>query len=179
MTEYWRDIPDYKGLYQASDLGRIRSLDRIRLDRGQVRGKVLKLVPANDGYLVVELSRDGQGKRRYVHQLVMEAFVGPCPEAMQVCHTHDPDPTNNRLGNLRYDTPKGNTADKYVHGTLTQPVKKTIFVAAVPTMARTGRLTKEQMEEIRKRRAAGEAGMSLAREFGVSQPRIRQIVLHR
>jgi hypothetical protein len=131
-------------------------------------GKPLSLVPEGGKYLVVGLSRNGVQKRRYVHQLVMEAFIGPCPPGMQVCHTHDPNPQNNRLGNLRYDTPTGNTADKYAHGSLIRPAKR--------VAKHRGKLTDEQHEEIRRRRAAGESGMSLVREFGVSHPRIRQIV---
>lgn len=53
---------------------------------------------------------------RYIHHLVLEAFVGPCPEGMECCHG-DGDPANCRLSNLRWDTPKGNAADKITHGT--------------------------------------------------------------
>ncbi len=51
-----------------------------------------------------------------VHRVVMEAFVGPCPDGMEVCHG-DGDPMNARLDNLRYDTRKANHADKKRHGT--------------------------------------------------------------
>ncbi|MDR5741534.1 NUMOD4 domain-containing protein [Caballeronia sp. LZ029] len=186
MIEFWRDIPGYEGFYQASDLGNVRSVDRNHINhKGTVRvirGKLLSLVPESGRYFVVELSRNGVQKRRYVHQLVMEAFVGPCPPGMQVSHTHDRNQQNSRLGNLRYDTPTGktgDTGDKYAHGTLIRKVKPPKAVAAVQStpIMRKSRLTKEHQEEIRRRRAAGETGMSIAREFGVSQPRIRQIVL--
>lgn len=53
---------------------------------------------------------------RLVHRLVLEAFVGPCPEGMEGCHG-DGDPTNNSLGNLRWDTATSNQLDKVRHGT--------------------------------------------------------------
>lgn len=52
-----------------------------------------------------------------VHRLVLEAFVGPCPDGMEGCHFPDRNPANNRLENLRWDTPKSNAADKVIHGT--------------------------------------------------------------
>lgn len=69
------------------------------------------------GHLLVGLSRDRKSHKRLVHRLVLEAFVGPCPEGMEVCHDPDPDPSNNRLGNLRWDTRSANQADSIRHGT--------------------------------------------------------------
>lgn len=51
-----------------------------------------------------------------VHRLVLETFVGPCPEKMQCCH-NDGNPQNNHLSNLRWDSPKENAADRGKHGT--------------------------------------------------------------
>jgi hypothetical protein len=67
-----------------------------------------------DGHMRVTLGSMG---RRFVHQLVLEAFVGPCPEGMVACHDPDRDPANNRLSNLRWDTQKANIADAVRHGT--------------------------------------------------------------
>lgn len=77
------------------------------------------------------------GKLTLVHRLVLEAFVGPCPEGMQACH-NDGNPSNNCLHNLRWDTAKSNHADKVSHGTMprgrTHPANK---------------LTEAQVHEIR------------------------------
>nr|WP_232111245.1 HNH endonuclease signature motif containing protein [Nocardia wallacei] len=54
-------------------------------------------------------------KLRTAHSLVAEAFIGPRPEGLQVCH-NDGDPTNNMLANLRYDTPSENQTDIVRHG---------------------------------------------------------------
>lgn len=67
-------------------------------------------------YFVQTLSEDGIRTTVAVHRLVLEAFVGPCPEGMEACH-NDGDTTNNRLDNLRWDTRKGNHADRKKHGT--------------------------------------------------------------
>lgn len=118
MIEIWQDVVGYEGIYRVSNLGRVKSLagtgNSIRKE------KILKGVPAHRGYIVVDLSKDGKRKRRHIHDLVMEAFVGPRPAGMHVCHTHDPTTSNNRLGNLRYDTPSGNAEDRVRHSTPVQ-----------------------------------------------------------
>lgn len=121
MTEVWRAVPGFEGFYEVSDLGRVRSLDRvIRSSRGggtQVaRGRLLSPSIDGDGRRVVSLSRDGRRRVRRVYQLVMEAFVGPCPPGMEVCHG-DGVRTNDALSNLRYDTRGNNHRDQVRHGT--------------------------------------------------------------
>ncbi len=74
----------------------------------------LRPVLNGDGYARVRIAGLG---RRLVHRLVLESFVGPCPEGMESCHA-DGNRLNNRLDNLRWDTPKNNAADKARHGTL-------------------------------------------------------------
>ncbi|WP_248099523.1 HNH endonuclease signature motif containing protein [Corynebacterium kefirresidentii] len=54
--------------------------------------------------------------QKKVHRLVMAAFVGPCPDGMEVCH-NDGNPANNYVGNLRYDTHQANYADMFIHNT--------------------------------------------------------------
>ncbi len=81
------------------------------------------------------------GKNVYVHKLVLEAFVGPCPPGMQCCHG-DGNPANNTLTNLRWGTPKSNQADRDRHGrttrgehhwaaTITEPIVRAVKEAAV------------------------------------------------
>src|SRR5699024_9639299 len=70
---------------------------------------------APDGRVSVNLFRDNIGYTRRVHRLVMEAFVGPCPEGMEVCHWND-NASDNRLSNLRYDTRSANTMDMIRNG---------------------------------------------------------------
>ncbi len=118
--EEWRPVPDYGDLYEVSNHGRARSLRR---------NLILKPGHTNTGgYPQVVLYRDGKQKAKYLHQLVMEAFVGECPPGMEVRHL-DGNPLNNRWapgdeeetkaagGNLIYGTSSENKFDEVRHGT--------------------------------------------------------------
>jgi hypothetical protein len=116
-VEVWKPLPGCPG-YEASNLGRIRSIDRIIFEKRLLqfvpirrRGRVLKLsVNPHGGHLQVNLAN----KTYRVPGLVMRAFVGECPPGLEVCHG-DGDETNNRLDNMRYDTRLSNHADRKKH----------------------------------------------------------------
>lgn len=122
MTEEeWRPIPGYKGLYEVSDRGRVRGVDRIITcsdgRRRPLRGCLLKVqVNPRHGRRQVTLSRNNRLLTHRVATLVMLAFVGPRPDGLEVCHG-DGDRTNDALANLRYDTTSNNHLDKVRHGT--------------------------------------------------------------
>lgn len=123
MTENWLPVVGWEGYYEVSDMGRVRSVDRtiIRSD-GKVRrwsGRVLAAGTNRHGYPLVALSRSGKPQSKKVHRLVLEAFVGPCPDGMEACH-HDGDRANAELVNLRWDTPSANAFDRIRHGTHSQ-----------------------------------------------------------
>jgi hypothetical protein len=117
--ERWRDVVGYDGWYQVSDMGRARSVDRVIHRRDGVvrfvRGQLLAPFPysgkADRRYLCVRLIRDGVRATRPVHQLVLEAFVGPRPDGTLGCHWDD-DHENNDLSNLRWCTPLANARDR-------------------------------------------------------------------
>lgn len=118
--EAWKPIPGYEGLYEVSDLGRVKSLAKaLHSSRwGGVRKwpeKVLKANANGSGHLYVRLWKDKRQTKSYVHRLVLEAFVGPCPEGMEALH-HDDDPTNNILGNIRWGTRSENMTDMVRNG---------------------------------------------------------------
>ena len=109
-TEIWKDVFGFEGLYQVSNLGKVRSLDRLANFNGGIglrKGRVLKLGNNNDGYLQVALSKDGKQTTFVVHRLVYEAFNGKIPEGMQVNHI-DEDKTNNSIENLNVMTSSEN-----------------------------------------------------------------------
>jgi hypothetical protein len=106
MKEVWQPVLGYEGLYEVSDQGRVRSLRS---------GKLMKLSVANTGYLQLALSGKPGRKVWHVHRLVLEAFVGPCPNGMEGCHANGTR-TDNQLPNLRWDTRKGNMADAMAQG---------------------------------------------------------------
>ena len=110
MSEQWKPIPDFPG-YEASDQGRIKSVART-IVRGAgieqpIRERILR--PHLDGQGRLFVSFSGR-TTRYVHRLVLEAFVGPKPPGHECCHLDD-DATNNRLNNLRWDSRSANQLD--------------------------------------------------------------------
>ncbi|MEW1706979.1 NUMOD4 motif-containing HNH endonuclease [Microbacterium sp. NPDC089190] len=119
-TERWLPVPGWDGLYEVSDEGRVRSLARVVMRRNgvalRVRSRDLVASPEPNGHLQVSLKSPGVRSQRRIHQLVLEAFVGPRPPGHETCH-NDGDPSNNRLENLRWDTQSENTRDRVVHGT--------------------------------------------------------------
>lgn len=99
LSETWRPVAGYEGLYEVSDFGRVRSLPR-----ATTAGRVLKpRVQPSRGYRCVFLSRDGRITTKQVHRLVLESFVGPCP-ADQECRHLDGDKLNNLATNLVWGT---------------------------------------------------------------------------
>jgi hypothetical protein len=124
--------------------------------------------PKGHQYVTIHLSRSKQVSR-LVHRLVLETFTGPCPHGMEACH-EDGNPANNRLDNLRWDTPVANNADKVRHGTL-------LFGDNHPS----SKLTDAQVEAIRSKHRPGlnsyDRGNTaeLATEYGVGKDTITAI----
>jgi hypothetical protein len=116
-------------------------------------------------YKVICLRKDGRKHCLYVHRLVLEAFVGPCPPGMECRHFPDPDPANNRLENLSWSTSKQNAADKLVHGT-SQRGERNGFA----------KLTEPDVHDIRQLATDGCPQRLAARWFEVSQGMIGLIV---
>ena len=108
-NEIWKDIDGYEELYQVSNMGRIRSLDRyVRYSNGNVHyidGQLIKPVMKR-GYCAVNLYKDGI-KQHYVHRIVWKTFMGKIPKGMQVNHINE-NPLDNRLENLNLMSPKDN-----------------------------------------------------------------------
>ena len=115
MEEIWKDIIiekngvvyDYTGLYQVSNLGRVRSLDRIDGNGHTLRGRILKLRIDNKGYQYVGLYKNGKRVRFSIHRLVATAFV-PNPDNLPVVNHKDENPSNNVCTNLEWCTQKEN-----------------------------------------------------------------------
>lgn len=118
MAERWLPVPGYDGLYEVSDAGRIRSLDRMVCAGAATyfrRGRVMKLQPQKSGHLHVTFCRGGVTDQQMVHSVVASAFIGPCPEGLEVRHLNGVE-TDNRPGNLEYGTHRQNCIDTYDHG---------------------------------------------------------------
>lgn len=120
MSEEWRPVVGYEGLYEVSSLGRVRGVDRKVPRSGHaltVRGRIMRPHPNSRGhYLIVDLTYAGQRRTRLVHRLVGEAFFGPLPHGLQTRHLNG-NSFDNRLVNLRYGTRLENVQDAIAHGT--------------------------------------------------------------
>lgn len=162
--ELWRDIPGYEGRYQASTMGRIRSIPHKVRGKNPYSGKTFYrtihgtiLNPGKyckTGHLSVVLGRGTAGKP--VHQLIMRTFIGEPPNGMEVLHNNG-NPSDNRLANLRYGSRTDNILDVYRQG------------------GKWRKLTTDDAEGIRFGLYCGISGAELARMFRVSQTTISSI----
>lgn len=127
MEEVWRDMKDYKGLYQVSNLGRVRSLDKIVNSANQYgavytrkrKGKILKpFIDGKGNYLQVTFYTEGTNKRNYlVHRLVAQEFIPNPDNKLEVNHI-DGNKLNNSIDNLEWVTAKENMQHASKNGLL-------------------------------------------------------------
>ena len=115
-TEKWLPVVGWEGLYEVSDLGRVRSLDRLDARGNRRTGKLLAQSTLTCGHRLVKLCRLGLHTTFQVHRLMLTAFVGACPPGMEACHRNDV-PDDNRLVNLRWGTRSENQRDSVRNGT--------------------------------------------------------------
>lgn len=110
MSEEWRDVVGADGLVKVSNFGRILRLKRhSRTGRKGNTGIPFTPKPPKNRVWIT-----GRGSI-HVAILVLEAFVGLCPDGMECCH-YDDNQTNNKLSNLRWDTHANNVRDGYRNG---------------------------------------------------------------
>ena len=106
MEEIWKDIKGYEGLYQVSNLGNVRSLDRYKKNnKGKYlqRGVVLKKNHDKDGYSIVGLYKSGNSCTKKVHRLVAQAFI-PNPKNKPTVNHKNGIRDDDKLSNLEWAT---------------------------------------------------------------------------
>lgn len=129
--EEWKPVINFEKLYEISNFGRIKSLDR-DIYRRTPRDPLVFFTKTYYGKLLtpsveknkenkplrcfVSLSKNNKVYHKRIHRLVLESFVGPCPEGMEGCH-NDGNALNNNIENLRWDTGKENQKDRINHKT--------------------------------------------------------------
>ena len=105
--EIWKDIEGYEGLYQVSNLGRVKSLDRVVEGKSSStrlhRGKILSPGIGSTGYYMVVLYKDGGGCSYTVHRLVSNTFI-PNPHNHPYINHKDENKLNNNVDNLEWCT---------------------------------------------------------------------------
>ena len=173
MSEQWRDIPGWEGVYQASSSGNVRSVDRLVSipSAGGSRerfykGKVLKprIWESRSGvrYRIVHLSFRGTSKHMKVARAVALSFMvqtGP-----QVRHL-DGDSLTDDLYNLAWGSQSDNEADKKRHGTTNEGIRHW-----------NASLAEAEVHEIRREHAGGVTPFLLAKRFGMTYRAVKQVI---
>lgn len=129
-NEIWKDVVGYEGLYQVSNLGRVKSLERVAyINRGRggkgprqtrpIKEKILFVRYGTNGRLGVQLSKNNETKLFYIHRLALSTFAGVQEGRPFCCHI-DGDKNNNKIINLKWGTRLENEKDKIKHGTLSR-----------------------------------------------------------
>lgn len=122
MTEeVWRDVKGYEGLYQVSNMGRVKSLGRKDRFGRVIKERILEPAVTHNGYLRVGLHVDGKRKMLRVHRLVCEAFHENPDNKSEVNHVNE-DKTDNRACNLEWSTRTENCN----HGSRNERVAKAL-----------------------------------------------------
>ena len=108
MEEIWKPVKGFEGYYEVSNLGRVRSIDRVVVDNVRncerlLKGKILIQRDNSNGYKGVMFCKEHKLYNKYVHRLVAEAFIPNQDDLPQVNHK-DEDKSNNRVDNLEWCT---------------------------------------------------------------------------
>lgn len=172
-NEIWKDIPEYAGIYQASSLGRIRSLERYhesidRLGRPRRQTYPSKVMAQHDlglGYIAVCLTVDGKSQSKYIHRLVCSAFHGSCPEGKRDAHHKNNCRGNNVPENLEWLSSQQNQLAKRGHGT-----------AMIGIRHHKSKITESDVRAIRQGRVDGLTNKQIGEKFGIGASQVQRIV---
>ena len=114
-TEEWRPVVGYEGLYEVSNLGRVRSVDRVDSSGKRRRSRMLKPIPDKDGYSKVSLSRSSKVKQVNLQRLVALHFI-PNPDDLPEVDHINCDRADNRVENLQWVTRSDNRRFSWSRG---------------------------------------------------------------
>lgn len=124
MKEIWKDIKGYEGLYQISNLGNVKSMDRLISCKNNTtklcKGTVLK--PHKNNYLFVRLYNNSIPETKYIHKLIADAFI-PNPNNFPEINHKDENKLNNSIDNLEWCTVSYNNS----YGNRTQKTRKRVY----------------------------------------------------
>lgn len=116
MEEIWKDIKDYEGVYQVSNMGNVRSLDRqshetLNIKAHNLTGRLMKACDNSKGYKFLRFCKNGRSYTKYVHRLVAETFI-PNPDNKPQVNHKDMIKSNNNVDNLEWMT----SSENIIHG---------------------------------------------------------------
>lgn len=168
----WKDIPNYEGIYQVSNWGLVKSLEKsVWNGKTFFLQKERILIPGliNNERPFVCLYKNKISKNNLINRLVLLAFVGPCPEGMECCHGPDQNPLNNKIENLRWGTREENCFDRIVAG-------------VSPRGKNNGnvKLTYKKVNKIREKYATKKyTQRQIGNEFNICQSHISSIIRYK
>ena len=168
-TEVWKDIPGFKDSYQVSNMGRVRSVDRVVTYKngrvGKHRGRVLKPGVNTRGYEYLALYNDTGRNNKTIHRLVLETFKPHVNMIdLQVNHI-DGDKLNNHLTNLEWVTARDNMLHAYDMGLIKKRSEDSHYA----------KLSNVDVLEILQRLDNGELQRDIALDYGVGRRCITDI----
>lgn len=169
-NDIWRDIDGFPG-YRVQRDGTVWSCWQKPWPAAPAEitkhWRKLKAGPDAYGYPVVTLCRDGKKHHRKVHRLILQAFIGSCPDKQEACH-NDGNRANNNLSNLRWASHKDNLSDQELHGTKN-----------IGERNGSAKLTIEKVKAIREQHASGVRQSLIAKSFGISSHIVSNVVLRK
>jgi hypothetical protein len=168
----WKPVTEFEGLYEVSDSGSVRSVTRsVTASRGEGNvpryGKERKLWSDKNGYMCVDLSKNGKVYKCKVHRLVAGAFL-PNEKGLPVVNHLNSVRYDNRVGNLEWST----HADNSKHAAETG-----VFNAA--QNPNRSKLLPETVKAVRKAYKEGKSLREISEEFGVTRSNASNIVNHK
>lgn len=166
VEEVWKPINGFESSHEVSNLGRVRSLDRVDSTGRHVNGKVLSNIIQTSGYEAIVIANCGKSKRSLVHRLVAEAFV-PNPENKPQVNHKNGNKTDNRSKNLEWVTRSENMTHSYAFLGRVSPMRGNHRPATW-----TRKLTDEQVNQIKDDCSPAS---TLAKKYGVSKTTIYNV----
>lgn len=178
MIEEWRDVEGFEGFYQVSNLGRVRSLDRIvpypnsryvnGVGKREFLGKILKLNTNKHGYLQVTLRKNGIQTTHKVHQLVAIAFLKK-PDFRCVVNHKNSKRDDNQVDNLEWCTQQQNLMHAAEKGAMSR----------FENSHNNTTITKETVLQIRKLYEGGQKIITIANSYNLKHNHVESIVKRR
>lgn len=174
--EIWKDVAGYEGYYQVSSIGRVKSLDREVSQWNESAKKITTRLQISiymspfedkDGYLKVQLTKDGVRNKFFVHRLVALNFI-PNPENKPEVNHKEGNKKDNRVELLEWNT----TSENQIHA-----IANKLYITAKGETAGQAKLKEVQVREIHSLWKSGEVTQEyLSNMFGVAGSAISRIV---